>query len=100
MATERKLRSVAIFWAFIVKEFKHVVRDRKSLTILLGLPVVMMTLFGFALSRLIYASFANGVFDKYLNPNIEGAQVGQGLRPRSEDDDLPEDDEDDDGEDE
>lgn len=57
-------------------------------------------LFGFALSRLIYASFANGVFDKYLNPNIEGAQVGQGLRPRSEDDDLPEDDEDDDGEDE
>lgn len=33
-------------------------------------------------------------------PNIEGAQVGQGLRPRSEDDDLPEDDEDDDGEDE
>lgn len=28
-------------------------------------------LFGFALSRLIYASFANGVFDKYLNPNIE-----------------------------
>lgn len=51
MATERKLRSVAIFWAFIVKEFKHVVRDRKSLTILLGLPVVMMTLFGFALSN-------------------------------------------------
>jgi ABC-2 type transport system permease protein len=28
-----------------------VVRDRKSLTILLGLPVVMMTLFGFALSN-------------------------------------------------
>jgi ABC-2 type transport system permease protein len=51
MATERKLRGVAIFWAFIVKEFKHVVRDRKSLTILLGLPVVMMTLFGFALSN-------------------------------------------------
>ena len=57
-------------------------------------------LFGFALSRLIYASFANGVFDKYLNPHIEGAQVGQGLRPHSEDDDLPEDDEEDDEEDE
>ena len=57
-------------------------------------------LFGFALSRLIYASFANGVFDQYLNPHIEGAQVGQGLRPHSEDDDLPEDDEEDDEEDE
>ena len=56
-------------------------------------------LFGFALSRLVYASFANGVFDKYLNPHIEGAQVGQGLRPQSEDDELPdEDDEEDDGE--
>ena len=52
-------------------------------------------LFGFALSRLVYASFANGVFDKYLNPHIEGAQVGQGLRPQSEDDELlDEDDED------
>ena len=50
-------------------------------------------LFGFALSRLIYASFANGVFDKYLNPNIEGAQVGQGLRPQTDEDEL--DDEDD-----
>ena len=32
-------------------------------------------LFGFALSRLVYASFANGVFDKYLNPHIEGRSV-------------------------
>ena len=52
-------------------------------------------LFGFALSRLVYASFANGVFDKYLNPHIEGAQVGQGLRPQSEDDELPDEDDED-----
>ena len=38
-------------------------------------------LFGFALSRLVYASFANSVFDRYLNPHIEGAVVRQGLRP-------------------
>lgn len=56
-------------------------------------------LFGFAFSRLVYASVANGVFDKYLNPHIEGAVVGQGLRPHLEEDDLP-DDEDDDEEDE
>ena len=44
--------------------------------------------FGFAFSRLVYASFANGVFDRFLNPKIEGAQVRQGLRPRMEEDEL------------
>jgi len=50
-----------------------------------GIVIVIMVLyyllFGFAFSKLVYASFANGVFDKYLNPHIEGAQVGMGLRP-------------------
>lgn len=55
-------------------------------------------LFGFAFSRLVYASFANGVFDKYLNPNIEGAQIGMGLRPQTEEDLLDDEDEDDDEE--
>lgn len=36
--------------AFIKKEFWHVLRDRRSLLILLGMPVMMMLLFGFALS--------------------------------------------------
>jgi ABC-2 type transport system permease protein len=40
-----------MFSAFVLKEAKHVLRDRRSLIILLGLPVVMMTLFGFALSN-------------------------------------------------
>lgn len=65
-----------------------------------GIAILVISLyyllFGFALSRLIYASFANGVFDKYLNPHIEGAQVGQGLRPHMDEDDM--DDEDDDEE--
>lgn len=39
-----------IFLTFVRKEFRHVLRDRKSLIILIGLPVVMMLLFGFALS--------------------------------------------------
>lgn len=45
-------------------------------------------LFGFALSRLVYASFANSVFDRYLNPHIEGAVVRQGLRPVDADEAL------------
>lgn len=55
--------------------------------------------FGFALSRLVYASFANGVFDKYLNPHIEGAPMNLGLRPHTDEDDIPLDDDDEDDED-
>ena len=62
--------------------------------------LVYYIFFGFALSRLIYASFANGVFDKYLNPHIEGAPMGLGLRPHTDEDDILEDDDDEDEEDE
>ena len=55
-------------------------------------------LFGFAFSRLLYASVANGAFDKYLNPHIEGAQVGMGLRP-ADADELDDDDDDEDEDD-
>ncbi len=39
------------FLAFIRKEFKHVFRDRKTLLMLFGLPVVQIVLFGFALTN-------------------------------------------------
>ncbi len=66
---------------------------------IIGVSLYYM-LFGFSLSRLIYASVANGIFDKYLNPHIEGASVGMGLRPQTEDDLLlDEDDEDEEDED-
>jgi ABC-2 type transport system permease protein len=37
-------------FAFITKEFYHVFRDKRTLLILFGLPVVQIILFGFALS--------------------------------------------------
>src|SRR3954467_8726464 len=37
-------------FAFIRKEFYHVFRDKRTLLILFGLPVVQIILFGFALS--------------------------------------------------
>jgi len=40
-----------VFFSFIRKEFWHVFRDRRSLLILLGMPVMMMMIFGFALSN-------------------------------------------------
>lgn len=39
------------FMGFVKKEFFHVLRDRKTLLILFGLPIVEITLFGFALSN-------------------------------------------------
>ena len=38
------------FFAFVRKEFYHILRDRRTMLILLGIPVVLIILFGFALS--------------------------------------------------
>ena len=39
------------FWALIQKEALHILRDRRSLLVLLAQPVMMMLIFGFALSN-------------------------------------------------
>jgi ABC-2 type transport system permease protein len=39
------------FSAFVKKEFHHIVRDRRTLFILLGMPIVQILIFGFALSN-------------------------------------------------
>lgn len=39
------------FLSFVRKEFYHVLRDRKTLFILFGMPVVQMLIFGFALTN-------------------------------------------------
>ena len=39
------------FLIFVRKEFYHVFRDRKTLLMLLGLPIAQITLFGFALTN-------------------------------------------------
>ena len=38
------------FESFIIKEALHILRDRRTMLILFGMPVVMMLLFGFAIS--------------------------------------------------
>src|SRR3954454_21919983 len=39
------------FLVFVRKEFYHVFRDRKTLLMLFGLPIVQIVLFGFALTN-------------------------------------------------
>ena len=38
------------FISFVIKETKHIVRDRRTMLILFGMPVVMMLIFGFAIT--------------------------------------------------
>ena len=47
-------------------------------------------LIGFALSRFMTASYTNAVFDRFINPRIEGAKVNRGLYVDTEDDEEDE----------
>lgn len=70
------IAALTLFWNFTY-----------GLLILLG----WMVLLGFSFPGFIQASYANSLFDKYLNPRIEGAEVNKGLRPdvgEDEDDDI------------
>src|SRR5688572_7937543 len=44
-------RATPQFLTFAKKEFTHVLRDRKTLLILFGLPIVQIIIFGFALTN-------------------------------------------------
>ncbi len=39
-----------IFFAFVIKEARHILRDKRTMLILFGMPVVLMLLFGFAIT--------------------------------------------------
>lgn len=38
------------FSSFVIKETRHILRDKRTMLILFGMPIVMMLLFGFAIS--------------------------------------------------
>ena len=38
------------FMSFVIKEAKHILRDRRTMLILFGMPIVLMLLFGFAIT--------------------------------------------------
>ncbi|MBP3726252.1 MAG: ABC transporter permease [Bacteroidaceae bacterium] len=39
------------FTSFVIKEARHILRDRRTMLILFGMPVVMLLLFGFAITN-------------------------------------------------
>jgi ABC-2 type transport system permease protein len=56
--------------AFIRKEFYHVFRDKRTLLILFGLPIVQIVLFGFALSSEV-KNIGISIFDNAHDNNSE-----------------------------
>ena len=39
------------FISFVIKEAKHILRDKRTMLILFGMPIVMMLIFGFAITN-------------------------------------------------
>lgn len=67
------------FFTFIKKEFYHVFRDRKTLLLLFGMPVVMIVLFGFALtnevknSRIIVCDHAKDIASQRIIEKLQAS---------------------------
>ena len=38
------------FFSFVIKEAKHILRDKRTMLILFGMPIMLMLLFGFAIT--------------------------------------------------
>ena len=50
--------------------------------------IIVVFLFGFAYALLVWLDFSQWVFDKYLNPKIEGAKVGRGIYNKNGDEEV------------
>lgn len=68
------------FLVFIKKEFYHVFRDRKTLLMLFGLPIVQIVLFGFALTneiknnRIVIVDYAKDLASQQITDKIEASK--------------------------
>ncbi|MBQ8308692.1 MAG: hypothetical protein IJX96_02540 [Clostridia bacterium] len=48
-------------------------------TMFIMAAVIVVLLFGFSYALLVWLDFTQWVFDKYINPKIQGAKVGRGI---------------------
>ncbi len=64
------------FGAFVKKEFYHILRDRRTLLILLGMPIVQILLFGFAITTEVKNTRV-AVFDP--TPDVETRRITERL---------------------
>ena len=68
------------FFAFVIKEFYHVFRDPKSMLMLFGMPIMLILLFGFALSneiknsKIVICDFAQDPASQRIIDKIEASK--------------------------
>lgn len=68
------------FLTFVKKEFLHVLRDKKTLLILFGMPVVQILIFGFALtnevknSQIVVVDYAKDIASQQIITKIEASR--------------------------
>jgi ABC-2 type transport system permease protein len=80
-AEEKNNRSaVSRFFAFVLKEFRHILRDRRTLLILLGMPVAQILLFGFAITTEVRNTRV-AVFDP--TPSVETRRIVERIEASS-----------------
>ena len=73
------LPQTVFFGALAAIPFVLLVIGGSTLT---AIGVIIIALFGFAYALLVWLDFAQWVFDKYINPKLEGAKVGRGIYNR------------------
>ena len=60
------------FLSFVIKESKHILRDRRTMLILFGMPVMLMLLFGFAITTDV-KNVRTVVVTSYQSPQTQSA---------------------------
>ncbi len=71
------------FMALVKKEFVHVIRDRRTLLILIGMPIMQILIFGFALTNeinsteIVVIDNANDVTSRLLVEKIDASKYFQ-----------------------
>ena len=63
-----------------------------EMTIILIIGTALLFLFGFSYALLVWLDFGQWLFDKFINPKIEGAKVGRGIYSRDGVSTVPEND--------
>ncbi|HAE23752.1 MAG TPA: multidrug ABC transporter permease, partial [Prevotellaceae bacterium] len=58
------------FYSFVIKETRHILRDKRTMLILFGMPVVLMLLFGFAITNDV-KNVRTIIVAPYLSPQAQ-----------------------------
>lgn len=69
-----------LFLSFVIKEMRHIFRDKHTLLILFGMPIILMFLFGFALSievRNIRTVVVTSSMDNQTQAMVEALRVSE-----------------------